>query len=581
MSEKKLIDALYEKNVIKKDGSTNSNINRILEFNPSLKRKVLDSTSFLDSTYPNIKLSMRIYFIKNSIKQVPICEHPECNNHVIINNRRVSRHCSAKCSRTNPKVMKKYDDTCLKLYGNIIPSKTEKIKQKTKDVCQKRYNADSPLESEEIRKKIDKTNLKKYGKINVFSVDYIREKIEKTNLKKYNHKAALGNKEIYKKTQDTLMDNYGVKVPLKSKDIRKKLKNTWKEKHNVEHISQRHIPPNVLKVLNDKDWLYKQHVTLNKPFTIIGKELGVDYGTVAKHTHKFGIYTNHLTNVSYSEREISNFLENLNVKFVSNTRSIISPYEIDFYIQEHNLAIEFDGIYWHSELSNTEKDYHLNKTILCGEKNIRLIHIFENEWLFKQEIVKSRISSLLNKNERIFARKCHIENIASKEARSFVNNTHIQGNRSAPIKLGLIYNNELVALMTFGKSRYNKKYEWEMIRYSTKLNTNVIGGASKLLTHFKKVYSPKSIISYADRRWSNGSMYEKLGFTFNHNSDPNYYYFKNNDTKQLFSRIQFQKHKLPNKLAMYDPNMSEWENMVNNCYNRIWDCGNAVYVWNN
>lgn len=538
-------------------------------------------TSFLDVVYPNIKLSMRVFFIKNNIMEVPICEHPNCTNPVIINNRRISRHCSSKCSKTNPNVIEKYNNTNLEKYGNVIPSKTEKVKQKTKETCKKKYNSNSPLESDIVKRKIEQTNLKRYGTVNVLTLPSTRKKIEQTNLKKYGYKTPLENKDIYEKTQKSLMNNHGVKVPLKSDTIKKNLKATWKKKHGVEHISRRNIPVEILNRLNDKDWLYDQHINQKKPFTVIGKELGIYYGTIANNIHKFGIDTNHISNISYAEREISSILDEMNITFISNSRSIIPPYEIDFYATDYDLAIEFDGIYWHSELANTKKDYHLNKTLLCDKKNIKLIHIWETEWLSKQDIVKSRLSSLLGKNERIFARKCSIENIANQESIIFLNHTHIQGSRNSPVRLGLIYNNELIGLMTFGKSRYNKNYEWELIRYSTKLNTNIVGGASKLFQHFIRIYFPKSIISYADRRWSTGNMYKKLGFEFSHNSKPNFYYFKNNDSTQLFSRLQFQKHKLSDKLAMFDPELSGWENMVNNGYNRIWDCGNAVYVWNN
>jgi hypothetical protein len=129
--------------------------------------------------------------------------------------------------------------------------------------------------------------------------------------------------------------------------------------------------------------------------------------------------------------------------------------------------------------------------------------------------------------------------------------------------------------MTFGKSRYNKAYEYELLRFANKCNINVIGGFSKLLKYFITTYSPKSIITYADRRFSNGNVYEKNNFTFLHNSKPNYYYTKYD--KHLYSRVVFQKHKLNNKLEVFNSELTEWENMQLNNYDRIWDCGNKVY----
>jgi hypothetical protein len=135
----------------------------------------------------------------------------------------------------------------------------------------------------------------------------------------------------------------------------------------------------------------------------------------------------------------------------------------------------------------------------------------------------------------------------------------------------MFYNSELVSVMGIGKSRYNKKYEYEIIRS---------GGFSKFISYFEKKYNPKNIISYIDVRYFNGSSYEKNGFTFLHLTKPNYYYYKNNNHSKLLSRIQFQKHKLKNILDIYDENKTEYENMKANNYYRIYDAGNLVYVKN-
>ena len=129
--------------------------------------------------------------------------------------------------------------------------------------------------------------------------------------------------------------------------------------------------------------------------------------------------------------------------------------------------------------------------------------------------------------------------------------------------------------MTFGKTRFSKKYEYEMIRFCNKKFISVVGGASKLYKYFIRNYKPKSVISYANRRYSDGNLYDKLGFKFSHFSTPNYWYFKNN--QKLYSRIMFQKHKLKDLLESYDSNKSEIENMIANNYQRIFDCGNIIF----
>ena len=128
--------------------------------------------------------------------------------------------------------------------------------------------------------------------------------------------------------------------------------------------------------------------------------------------------------------------------------------------------------------------------------------------------------------------------------------------------------------MTFGKCRFDKKHEWELLRFCNKLGYHIPGGASKLLRYFERNYQPKSLVSYADRRWSQGKVYENLGFTFSHASAPNYWYWKN---LKLESRIKYQKHKLKDLLEIFDENKTEVENMRDNGYKQIYDCGNLVY----
>jgi hypothetical protein len=172
------------------------------------------------------------------------------------------------------------------------------------------------------------------------------------------------------------------------------------------------------------------------------------------------------------------------------------------------------GDYWHSE-KYKPSEYHLNKTLECEKIGYKLIHIFEYEWLNKQDIIKNKLNFYLNSyKECIYARKCMVKEISVSDKNKFLNKYHIQGEDKSKIKLGLFYQDELVAVMTFGKPRFNKNYEYELIRYAT--SKHVIGGAGKLLKYFERNYKPKSIITYADRRFSQGNMYSKLGFTLDH-----------------------------------------------------------------
>ena len=285
----------------------------------------------------------------------------------------------------------------------------------------------------------------------------------------------------------------------------------------------------------------------------------------------------HIT--SKAEQEIVDLLPNCE----QSNRTILQGKELD--IVCNNFAIEYNGLMFHSEGNNKSTKFnkrnlkykHLEKTELTENKGYQLFHIFENEWINKKQIWMSILNNKIGNNNKIFARKCSIKQLNNLDYKNFCNDNHLQGYGIAKIKLGLYYNDELVSVMSFSKSRFNKNVEYELIRFCTKLNTTVIGGASKLLNNFVLKYNPESIISYANRRWSQGHLYEKLGFEFIQNTTPNYFYFKPNENI-LFSRNMFQKHKLKDKLNKFDIKLTESENMFNNNYRRIYDSGNKVYI---
>lgn len=285
-------------------------------------------------------------------------------------------------------------------------------------------------------------------------------------------------------------------------------------------------------------------------------------------------------NSSSAQKEIHNFV----AKFFNDAHSdnkILNGQELDVFVPKLNIAIEYNGVYWHSDLQGKDKNYHLNKTRLCQQKGIRLIHIFENEFINKEKIVKARLKNILNSNKyKIAARKCFVKQISSKIKNKFLEKYHIQGSDRSSSNLGLFYKGRVVAVMTFCKNRkalgkLHINGEWELSRFATISNFSIVGGAGKLLKYFERTYKPTKITSYADKRWSEGNLYEKLGFNKARESKPNYWYFKKRE--KLYHRFNFRKSELPKKLQTFDPNKTEWENMRENGWNRIWDCGNLVF----
>ena len=286
-------------------------------------------------------------------------------------------------------------------------------------------------------------------------------------------------------------------------------------------------------------------------------------------------------NISINETEIANFIKNLGLDVISKDRNVLKGKEIDIFVPSKNIGIEYDGLYWHSN-EFKDKNYHLDKTNECANKGIRLIHIFEDEWNNKQDIVKSMLRNILGKTEKKeFARKCSIREVNNDDKVDFLNKNHLQGNVASKINIGLYdENNELVSIMCFGHPRVNlgrKEYvegEYELLRFCNVLNTNVIGGASKLFKYFIETYHPMFITSYCDRRWSIGNMYEKLGFTLSHSSQPNYYYVEGNNRK---NRFKYRKSELIKE--GYDENKSESDIMDELGIHKIYDCGTFVFQW--
>ncbi len=292
------------------------------------------------------------------------------------------------------------------------------------------------------------------------------------------------------------------------------------------------------------------------------------------------------------------YLNSLNINYEVNVRknsklNIQKHIEIDFLIGD--IGIELNGLQTHATtinkhnnpfISNKPKNYHLNKTLSCDEYNIDLLQFWNVELNQKSDIVKSIILNRLGRTEyREYARNCYIKEITKEVADVFLESNHIQGKTIGDsIRLGLFYkdNNNLVSVMTFGYSRYGR-YQWEMFRFCNMINCNVVGSASKLFKYFIKYWNPTSIISYSDRRiFNSGRLYETLGFKFSHNSDPGYWYClsnRNDYFNKLYHRSTFMKHKLKDKLKLFDPSLTEWENMENNGYLRVYDCGNKIYTW--
>lgn len=443
---------------------------------------------------------------------------------------------------------KPYGDFCSITCANN--SKDELVKRQ-KETFNRKYGVDFYTQHNEFIKKQKETKLKKYGDENYNNI----EKVKKTKELNYGNE----NYNNVEKQKLTCSIKYGVDNYAKSNNYKNKLIKEFKNLYpdiNFIEIKKGSVIINCPTCKNkseiSKQLLYERY----------------------KRNYDSCLNCNPLgfSQRSGYEDEISKFLNEIKIEHITNYKLPDSKVEVDLFIPKYNLGIEFNGLYWHNELFKTP-NYHLEKTIKCKNLGFDLVHIFEDEWIYKKEIVKSIVKNKLNLiDNKIYARKCELREVETKEVRKFLNENHIQGNVNSSVKLGLYYNNELVSLMTFSKGRIimgGKKNEWELNRFCNKINTNVIGSASKLLKSFIKTFKPQKLISYSDIRIFDGKMYGKLNFNMISQSKPNYWYVIGN---KRHYRFNFKKSNLIKE--GYDKNKTEKEIMFDRKIYRIYDCGN-------
>lgn len=305
------------------------------------------------------------------------------------------------------------------------------------------------------------------------------------------------------------------------------------------------------------------------------------YGTTNTMKLRFGVTLpnkKYATSRSKDETELFDWIP---VEYKRHSVRDILPNkrELDIYLPEQRLAIEYNGVYWHTA-KFVDKRYHLDKTEGCEVQGITLFHIFEN--IDDLDIWKSMILARLGKARRISARKCELRALRYRDVRDFLAENHLQGSAVSSVQYGLFYEGELVEVMTFAKPRFAKQYDFELVRLCTKKGMVVVGGASRLWTAFRREHPTASVISYANRRFSQGKVYRTLGFSLVKTTAPNYVYVRQEEVVDVavdvVTRYQAQKHRLASLLGeAYDPDSSESENMTAAGYERLYDCGNMVF----
>lgn len=416
-------------------------------------------------------------------------------------------------------------------------------KQELMTSLDKVYSDENKIEK--IVDKRSKTNIRKYGVDNVSKLEKIKNKIKKTNIEKGNHVCSFHRNDVKEK-------------------ININLKNS-----GIEHQKQLNFSK-LAKEYYFSEAKFKE-LSLTKSPLEISEFLNLDYTTVLNRYKKFNI----LVPKSTYEEEIINFLNENNINFILNDRKILSPKELDFYIPDYNIAIEFNGEYFHSS-KFVSNDYHFEKYNQCLKKGIQLISIFQSEWNTNKEKIKNKILYITKKSKKgIYARKTIVKKISNKEAISFLDKYHIQGGTKNIIKsYGSYYKDDLIGVICFNKQRSSG--DIELIRFCSNGNNNP-GLFSKLLNYSLKDNNWNKIISFSDNRYSDGNLYKMNNFIKEYDYPPSYYYFYKG---KIYHKRSFTKSKLIKLLDFDESNNKFTEKELSELagIDRIYDCGKIKWV---
>jgi hypothetical protein len=447
-------------------------------------------------------------------------------------------------------VKQKSIKSCMEKYGVTHASKSIPIKIKKKKTCLERYGTDNPMKNQIVKDKLTSTFLELYGVEHPLQNSEILTKMHDTMVERWGAAFALHNKELKDKQQKTNLEKYGGLSPQNSLEVREKTTQTCQEKygHN-SYLSSKEFRKKY------EEWCLKNHGVKNM-----------------FHLPQYGTY-------GKTQEEITNWLNSYGMDFKSN-RAVLDGKEIDLYSEKLNLGIEYCGLYWHNEMSPQprDKNYHYKKYLTCKSKGIKLITVFEDEWIFQKEQCRNILLSCTGIfSMRTSARKCLVKEIDIKDFRVLCESHHLLGSNKLGIKSWVIvHDGKIIGGLSLGRHHRNTN-ALVLDRLFFVAGTQVVGGASRLLDKAKKwslMQGYKNIISWSDNRWSDGNVYTKLGFLLEDELLPDYSYV---DIKKPYQRISKQSQQ--KKKTGCPANTTEKEWSVQRGLARIWDCGKKRWAF--
>lgn len=530
-----------------------------------------DFYRFLEETYPMVgEHKVRIQLMIQGLKEPPRC--PTCGKYVKMNaNGKFNLHCSNICGIHDDNTKKKTHETC----SNRTDEYRLELSEKKKRTCLENYGVDNPMLLEETKEKIKTTCLERYGVDHPSKTKEFQEKKKSTCLEKYGVDNPRKSEVVKEKARTTCLEKYGVDNPTKSKEVIYRRRKSNLEKYGTENPGN--LPENIEKRRNTSIERYgydnpSKSPEIKKIISESTKEkYGVEWPCQLAHKGDSG-----------PEIEFENFLVESGLEFGKHylKQFPISAQDFDFKIG--NVLVEIDPTATHNSVFSPYnggkpkgKMYHREKSEHANMAGYHCIHVWD--WDDRRKIVRMLVNKV-----SIGARECKLVSVSPKDplVNIFLDENHLQGKCSGTkLVLALERNGEIVQMMTFGKPRYNKKCQWELYRFCTKLGHVVLGGAERLFKEFVEVYRPESIVSYCDMSKFSGTVYERLGFTLEKKPQPSCHWYnlrtKQHITDNLLRQLGYDK--LFN--ANYGKGTNNEELMLKNGFVSLWDCGQATYIW--
>ena len=468
------------------------------------------------------------------------------------------------------KRLAKAKETFLKKYGVDNPAKSKEVLSKIQKTNLERYGVECSAQSDVVKEKIKDTNLKKYGVECSFQADVVKDKIKATNLERYGVDNPSKSNIIKQKIVESNRKNLGVDYPMQSKDVMDKSRVTSFEKYGTEYPNQSDIVKSKIDASTLERYGVNRVCKLDefkqKVVDTNRERYGVDYTCLVFSGKLKG-------NDSSYNRSFAKLLDDNNISY--EREFLLEKYSYDFRVG--NTLIEINPTATHNTHFNPygknriDVNYHRDKSKCAKERGYSVIHVFD--WDDTNKIVH-----LLSHRDTVYARKCDIRVVSEIGTEEYLIKHHLQGScRGQSIRLGLYYDNQLVSLMTFGKSRFNKNCDYELLRYCS--HYNVVGGAEKLFKYFVDTYKPNSVVSYCDTSKFSGKVYDMLRFKIDTINSPSCHWYS----------VKEDKHITDNLLRMqgYDrlfkenhgKGTSNEELILNRGYLPVYDCGQSTYIW--